>query len=79
MNHPTGFHIKQCIEGSLTCALARGDGEGQAKPCVLIDGTASVLAAHPTDGANPVERAISNPKETLLIISDVQMLCTLLV
>ena len=23
MNHPTGFHIKQCIEGSLTCALTR--------------------------------------------------------
>ena len=32
----------------------------------------------PLMGANPVERAISNPKETLLIISDVQMLCTLL-
>lgn len=30
----------------------------------------------PLMGANPVERAISNPKETLLIISDVQMLCT---
>ena len=33
----------------------------------------------PLMGANPVETAISNPKETLLIISDAQMLCTLLV
>lgn len=29
------------------------DGEGQAKPRVLIDGTTSVLTAHSTDGGKP--------------------------
>lgn len=34
------------------------DGEGQAKPRVLIDGAASVLTAHPTDGGKPYGESI---------------------
>lgn len=41
-----------------------GDGESQAESCILIDGAAPVLAAHPADGGKPcTDEAQKNYKE----------------
>lgn len=52
-NCTTSFHRKWWVKGHLLVPWLMSDGEGQAKSCVLIDGTAAVFTAHPTDGGKP--------------------------